>query len=130
MTSLNPLENKTILVVDDEATIRGITRASLETHNYRVVTANDGIEAIATYVKYQQETAVVLMNMMMPGMDGTTAILTLQKINPQLKIIAISGHNFNQQALSDRNLKLQGFLCKPYSTQALLQTIQETINSQ
>ena len=98
-------QQELILVADDEATIREITRASLETHNYRVITANNGIEAIASYVQNQTEVALVLINMMMPGMDGTTAILTLQKIDPKIEIIAISGKNFSYQTFSDRDLQ-------------------------
>jgi PAS domain S-box-containing protein len=122
-------EGELILVADDEATIREITKASLETHNYRVVTASDGIEAIAKYVKEQDDIALVLMNMTMPAMDGTTAIRTLQKINPEVKIIAISGHNLNSQTFSDRNLNIRSFLTKPYTTQALLQTIKDVVAS-
>ena len=120
-----------ILVADDEATIREITKASLETHNYRVITVNDGIEAVATYVKQQAKIAVVVMNMMMPGMDGATAIRTLQKINPEVKIVASSGRNFTSNAFndykSDRQLKISSFLTKPYTTQTLLQTISDAI---
>ncbi len=118
-----------ILVVDDEATIREITKASLETHNYRVITANDGMEAIAAYVKNQAEIAVVLMNMMMPIMDGTTAIRTLQKINPEVKVIAVSGQNFTSQMFSDRHLNISSFLAKPYTTKALLQRISDLVSS-
>ena len=117
-----------ILVADDEATIREITKASLETHNYRVLTASNGIEAVAAYVREQSEIAVVLMNMLMPDMDGATAIRTLQTINPDVKILAVSGHNFSSKSFSDRNLKIEGFLAKPYTTQALLQKIGKVVS--
>lgn len=116
-----------ILVVDDEATIREITKASLEAHNYRVVTAKNGIEAIASYVRERDSVAVVLMNMSMPTMDGKTAILTLQEIDPDIKIIAVSGRN-----IADRSSSLplvDSFLSKPYTTQALLQKIKEVVSS-
>ncbi|MGF1540713.1 MAG: PAS domain-containing protein [Pleurocapsa sp.] len=122
-------QGESILVVDDEATIREITKASLETHNYRVITANDGIEAIAFYVQHQTEIAAILMNMMMPSMSGTTAIRTLQKINPQVNIIAISGRNFSQQDFRDRQLNVKAFLAKPYNTGILLRTINEVLHS-
>jgi PAS domain S-box-containing protein len=118
---------ESILVVDDEATIREITKASLETHNYRVITANNGIEAIALYVRHQTEIAVILMNMLMPSMSGTTAIRTLQKIDPQVNIIAISGRNFSQQDFRDRELNIKAFLAKPYNTETLLRTISEVL---
>ena len=120
-------QGELILVVDDEATIREITTASLETHDYRVITAKNGVEAVAAYVREQTEIAVVLMNMIMPDMDGATAILTLQTINPDLKILAVSGRNFSDKFFSDRNLKIKGFLAKPYTTQALLQKIRNVV---
>ena len=80
-----------ILVVDDEAPIRAICKNILETYNYTVLSARDGIEAIAFYSQHQNEIEVVLMDIMMPSMDGKVAIRTLQKIKPQVKIIAVSG---------------------------------------
>ncbi|HLO89089.1 MAG TPA: ATP-binding protein, partial [Nostocaceae cyanobacterium] len=59
-----------ILVVDDEAAILEITKASLERHNYQVITACDGIEAIALYVKHREQIALVLTDIVMPSMDG------------------------------------------------------------
>ncbi|MBE9067408.1 CBS domain-containing protein [Leptolyngbya cf. ectocarpi LEGE 11479] len=67
-------QGELIFVVDDEAPIREVTKRWLEAYNYRVLTACDGIDAIATYAEHKQEIAVVLMDMMMPQMDGTTAI--------------------------------------------------------
>ena len=69
------------------------------------------------------------MNMLMPAMDGATAIKTLQKINPQVKIIALSGRNFTHQTFGERNLNIQSFLAKPYTTQALLQAIKDVITN-
>jgi two-component system, cell cycle sensor histidine kinase and response regulator CckA len=71
-----------ILVVDDEAAIREITKSSLESYNYRVLTAGDGVEAVSIYAEQVQEISVVLLDMMMPAMDGAIAIHRLQKINP------------------------------------------------
>lgn len=68
-----------ILVVDDEAPIRDINQTLLETYNYRVLTANNGIDAIALYSQNQHEIALVLMDIMMPSMDGQVAIRTLIK---------------------------------------------------
>ncbi|HEY9598944.1 MAG TPA: response regulator, partial [Cyanophyceae cyanobacterium] len=113
-----------ILIVDDEAAIREITKTSLEAYNYKALTANDGIEAVALYVEHQDEIDLVLMDMMMPSMDGPTTIRTLQKINPQVKIVAVSG-----VAPSDKLAKVSGigvktFISKPYTVKELLQTLQ------
>jgi two-component system cell cycle sensor histidine kinase/response regulator CckA len=122
-----------ILVVDDEAKILETTKISLEIHNFRVLTASDGIEAISLYVQYKNEIAVVLVDMMMPSMDGATTIRTLQKMNSRVKIIAVSG-----MAASDKlaaSAGAQKFIAKPYTTKELLQTLnsilyQESTNSE
>ncbi|NJO41561.1 MAG: response regulator [Cyanobacteria bacterium CRU_2_1] len=61
--------------------------------------ANDGIEAIALYAKHQDEIRVVLIDVMMPNMNGITAVRTLQKMNPTVKIMAISGLSANREAV-------------------------------
>ena len=115
-----------ILVVDDEAPIRTISQNILETYNYRVLTASDGIEAIAFYSQHQNEIEVVLMDIMMPSMDGKVAIRTLQKIKPQVKIIAVSGL-VTKEIGSELKDYCFTFLAKPYTTEALLKTIHQAI---
>lgn len=117
-----------ILVVDDEASICEITQTSLETYGYRVLTASDGIEAIAVYVEHQSEIRVVVIDMMMPAMDGSVTIRTLQKINPDIKILAVSGLASNSKLtqLGERNVK--AFLAKPYTSEDLLRTLYEVLN--
>ncbi|MBD2454607.1 response regulator [Nostoc sp. FACHB-87] len=110
-----------ILVVDDESGILETTKISLETYNYRVLTATNGIEAIALYAQHEDEISLVLMDMMMPAMDGATAISTLQKMNSQVNVIAVSG-----LTASSKLTKLSGvkkFISKPYTTKDLLQTL-------
>ncbi|MDZ8188920.1 MAG: response regulator [Nostoc sp. ChiSLP02] len=112
---------ESILVVDDEIGILETTKISLEIYNYRVLTASDGIEAIAMYAQYEDEISVVLMDMMMPAMDGATAISTLQKMNSQVKIVAVSGLNVNDKLIKIPGIKK--FIPKPYTTKELLQTL-------
>ncbi len=81
-----------VLVVDDEAAIRQITKTTLETYDYKVITGSDGMEAVALYVEYEDSVSVAIVDMMMPRMDGAKTIRTLQKINPKVKIIAVSGY--------------------------------------
>ncbi|MGH8001897.1 MAG: hybrid sensor histidine kinase/response regulator, partial [Brasilonema sp.] len=114
-----------ILVVDDELTICEIAQTTLETHNYRVLTASDGIEALALYAQYKDDINVVLIDMMMPGMDGSTTILTLQRMNPQVQIIPMSGLMSNWTTAQKRSLGIQYFLPKPFTSQALLSTLRE-----
>jgi CheY-like chemotaxis protein len=132
--SVNDLELPTgqgelILVVDDEAAIRKITQTSLETYAYKVLTASDGIEAIALYAQHKAEISLVLIDMMMPEMDGLTAIRTLRKMNPNLKIVAVSGLNSNDNLAQVAVFDVNTFLSKPYTTKNLLETINAVLST-
>ncbi len=116
-----------ILVVDDEATIREVTKATLESYNYRVITASDGIEAIAIYAQQPQEIKVVLMDLMMPEMDGLTAMRALKKINSSVKLIATSGLATQENISAAESIGIQAFLVKPYTTEKLLLNFNEAI---
>ncbi|BAT52445.1 PAS/PAC sensor hybrid histidine kinase [Nostoc sp. NIES-3756] len=112
-----------ILVVDDEAIIREITKLSLAAYNYKVLTASDGKEALSIYTKYREQINVVLIDMMMPSMDGAIAVRKLQKINPQIKIIAMSGLLSPPDESAIVNMGVKAFLSKPCTTQELVQAI-------
>lgn len=114
-----------ILVVDDERAILETTKVSLETYNYHVLTASDGIEAISLCAKHKNKIAVALVDMMMPSMDGFTTIQALQKISPQIKAIAISGFVSNDKLREANGIK--HFIVKPYTIQELMQMIQNIL---
>jgi two-component system, cell cycle sensor histidine kinase and response regulator CckA len=111
-----------ILVVDDESSILSICKEALELHNYRVLTAADGIDAIAQYVQHKNEISVVLMDMMMPELGGEGAIKTLKLLNPQVKIIATSGIATNQGVAKAAGAEAV-FLSKPFTVDDLLSVL-------
>lgn len=110
-----------ILVVDDEAAVREITKYTLEDYNYRVLLASDGIEAIAIYAKHQDKIKVVVIDLVMPNLNGVTAIRTLQKMNPQVKIVAMSGSVSQRESVLAAGAKR--FLAKPYTAETLLRSL-------
>jgi two-component system, cell cycle sensor histidine kinase and response regulator CckA len=116
-------QGELILVVDDEVPIQVITTATLEVHGYRVMTASDGIEAIALYAQHKQEIGVVLMDMMMPNMDSITIVRTLRKFNPQVQIIAMSGLATSEVVAKTIDEGVKAFLPKPFTATELLDTI-------
>jgi hypothetical protein len=118
-----------ILVVDDEAAIRKITQTSLKTFGYRVLEASDGIEAIALYAQYKTQINLVLMDMMMPNMDGLTTIRTLKKIEPSVKIVAVSGLVSDDKLTQVATFGVKAFLSKPYATKDLLNTINGVLSN-
>ncbi len=115
-----------VLVVDDEAAIREITKGTLEMYGYRAVTASDGTEAVALYAQHKDEIKVVLTDMMMPYMDGPATIRALQKLNPHISIIASSGLTDNARMTEAAN-GVKAFLSKPYTAEKLLRTIAEVL---
>jgi hypothetical protein len=116
-------QGELILVVDDEAAIRDVTKTSLESHNYKAMTASDGIEAIALYAEHRDKISLVLTDMVMPSMDGITTIRTLRKINPDVKIIAVSGMTSTDKVNTAYDMGIKAFLSKPYTASQLLQII-------
>jgi two-component system, cell cycle sensor histidine kinase and response regulator CckA len=117
-----------ILIVEDESAIQQVTKASLEDCNYRTLTASDGIEAIDLYTQHQLEISLVLMDIMMPSLDGVSAIRALIDINPNVRVIAMSGLATNSQVTETLGSSVKAFLSKPYTMQELLSTLHEVMN--
>lgn len=113
-------DGETILVVDDETSILDITRQTLESFNYKVITAGDGAEAIALYALHHSEIAVVLTDMMMPVMDGAMLAAALRRIVPGVRIVVASGHYADTHAAEAANVSLEYFLAKPYTAGVML----------
>ncbi len=117
-----------ILVVDDELQICQVTKVLLENHNYRVLTARNGAEAITLGEAHAPEINGVLMDMRMPKMSGMIALEALQRINPQLKVVVTSGVMSTDEFISRDDLKGHTLLPKPYSVEDLLQAIYVALN--
>jgi two-component system, cell cycle sensor histidine kinase and response regulator CckA len=117
-----------VLLVDDEASILETTQLILENFGYQVLTAQDGITAIALYRQYHSQISVVLMDMMMPSMEGEAAILGLKSINPQVKIIANSGLPLNHPSTVNVDTNIKALLPKPYPIERLLTVLCEVIH--
>ncbi|MEA5564085.1 response regulator [Anabaena sp. UHCC 0399] len=120
-------QGELILIVDDEPAIRDITRTSLESHQYQALVASDGIEAIAIYAKYADKISAILVNLMLPGLDGLTTIRTLKKINPDARIIATSGLIAKNKLGEIVNTGAAAFLPKPYTINELLLALNQVI---
>jgi CheY-like chemotaxis protein len=121
---------ETVLLVDDEPAILQITQTLLETYQYQVLTVDNGQAAIDLYTQKSDTIDLILLDMMMPSMSGITAIQALQRINPQVKIIACSGLTTNQRSITDAGLTVQAFLPKPYSTGNLLNALAQVLQAE
>ncbi len=120
---------ETILVVDDEENIREITRAMLEKFGYKVLTANDGADALVVFVQNQTMIDLVLTDAMMPVLDGAGFVRAVRKINADLKIAVMSGLTNQSQMEEFKNLNVRHFLSKPLTAEILLKTIDGILKS-
>lgn len=113
-----------VLVVDDEAMVREITKVTLESYNYRVLTAANGRAAIALCQAYPEPIDLCLIDLMMPEMDGFATVSGLQRIRPEIPAIAMSGVNPTNLVQQAEKMGFRRFLAKPFDTQMLLQALQ------
>ena len=114
---------ETVLLTDDEASIRTVTGQTLQAFGYRVMTASDGAEALALYAQHQGRISVVLTDMRMPVLGGAAMIQALMRINPGVKIIATSGLDANEGLAQYSGAAVKHFLTKPYTAATLLKTL-------
>ncbi len=125
---LPPIGNgELILAVDDEAAVLTMTKETLETYGYKVVTARDGAEAVAVYTAHREEIRGVLTDMLMPHMDGPAMIRVLKRMDPAVKIIAASGLMDGEKVRDATGLEKIAHLMKPYTADRLLTVIHQTL---
>lgn len=119
-----------ILIVDDEENIRNVAEATLAKLGYRTLTAVDGTDALAVYSQHKKDIAAVLTDMAMPYMDGAALVRALKKMDPDIKIVAMSGLISEGTTAELTSLKVNAFLSKPFSADTLLKTLFEVIGKQ
>ena len=114
---------ETILLVDDESSILDITRETLETYGYKVITARDGAEAVGLFAQHKAVIDAVITDIMMPVMDGPTAIRNLRKMKSDLKVVASSGFVEEPKVKELIADGVQYFLHKPYTADKVLEVL-------
>ena len=93
-----------------------------------MLTAADGVEAVAVFAEHKKEIALVLIDMAMPVMDGPTAIHALLHIEPDVPIVAASGLASNVTMAKAAVAGVKDFLAKPYTGEALLRLIRRVLD--
>lgn len=118
-----------VLVVDDEAPIREAIVRTLEAHNYRCYTAEDGTDALALYFE-RREIDIVITDLHMGMMDGVTLVRSLRKLNAGVKVIVSSGHIQKDSQAALEGLGVKTLLEKPYTADKLLKSVKELTAAQ
>ena len=120
--------SETILFVDDEDVIIDVNREILESLGYKVVAAKSGQEAIEAYRKLRGKIGLIILDMIMPGMDGEATYDSLRKINDDVRVILSSGYSKNEQAKAILEKGCQAFIQKPFSISDLSMTIRQVLD--
>jgi len=120
--------NETILLVDDEQVIIDVARDMLEILGYRAIVAQDGQQAIDIYNSRKDEIALVILDMVMPGLSGADVFQALKAINPKVKVILASGYIMSRQVAAVMEQGCRAFMSKPYRMEELAEKIRTIID--
>ncbi len=124
-----PRGHGTILVAEDEDAVRSLMRAILIENGYRVIEAENGVEAVARFMENRDCIDGVLLDVIMPRMNGREACEEILKIRPDVKILFVSG--YSGDFLDDNLLKRQenGFIQKPLRPREFISRLQESLGT-
>jgi PAS domain S-box-containing protein len=109
----------TVLLVDDEKSLREVGAKMLETLGFNVLIASDGLEAVEIYRQRQKDIDLVLLDLTMPRMDGVQAFAKLCELNPDIQVVLASGYSEEDVSLRFAGKGLAGVLQKPYTLSKL-----------
>jgi DNA-binding NtrC family response regulator len=124
-----PPGKETILFVDDEKSILETCRETLSSYGYKVITAENGEQAVEIYRAQQENIHLIILDLIMPGKGGKKSLHDLLAINPQAKVLMTSGYCSSQQIEELSKIGAAGFINKPYRPQELLISIRQIIDS-
>jgi CheY-like chemotaxis protein len=121
--------NETVLLADDERSIRDLCEEILVEYGYHVITASDGLEALEIYSSHKGSIDIVILDMIMPKMDGRQCLNELLRIDPMVKVIVASGYSMQGQLQESFSGLIKGSVSKPYKASQLLKTLRHAVDS-
>jgi CheY-like chemotaxis protein len=117
----------TLLLVDDEDSVRMVARRILEQLGYHILVAANGAEALEIYRREQDRIDLVILDMIMPGMGGAEFYQKVKEINPMVKVLLSSGYSLDGEAQKVMAAGAQGFIQKPYRITVLSYKVAEIL---
>ena len=123
----SPLGEGTILLVDDEEFVRDLGRRILEKAGYTVITATNGQEAVEVYKEKWNQISLVILDLIMPVMDGNQCLQEILKLDPKTKVLIASGYSPDGTLREPLEGGAKGFVGKPFNLKQLLRTIRDAL---
>lgn len=120
--------DETVLVAEDDAALRNLSRIVLESFGYTVIAAEDGEEAIARFMANRERIGLVLLDMIMPRKSGKEVGEAIRKVCPGIKIVFMSG--YSMEIVANKELTEAGFdfIQKPFQSKDLLAKVREVLD--
>ncbi|MES2691991.1 MAG: ATP-binding protein [Verrucomicrobiota bacterium] len=118
----------TILVVDDEETVRVVTAHVLEHAGFKVEMASNGSEAVERFATDPQRYRAVVLDVVMPVLDGEQALEELRRVRPDIPVLLMSGYS-GRSGIAQSGTGRTSFLSKPFESQSLLGALQHLLES-
>lgn len=115
----------TILLVEDEAFVRNVTREILQAAGYRVLTASNAVAAMRLYEELGPEVDLLLTDMILPGENGAELAASMRRENPGIRVLFVTGYGNQIAVLKDAG---EAYLLKPFCADVLLRKVGELVN--
>lgn len=119
---------ETILVADDDDSVLDLTSELLESYGYKVITAVNGKEALEIYRSHGDSISLVILDLIMPEMDGKQCSTEILRVNPKAKILIASGYLASTPSYGVPAYGAKGFVEKPYNTSQVLKMVREVLD--
>jgi two-component system, cell cycle sensor histidine kinase and response regulator CckA len=119
---------ETILLVDDEELLRNIGKEILENFGYTILLASEGESALELYREKSGDIALVILDLIMPGMGGEKCLGEILKLNPRAKVVIASGYSVNGHAKNALDAGAKAFIKKPYEIRQMLGVVREVLD--
>ena len=119
----------TVLLVDDDETVRNVGKELLENIGLRVITAEDGWQAVSIFKESPYSIDCIILDLSMPHMDGREAYAKLRPIRDDIPIFLSSGHSEHEVKQQFPGKKIAGFIQKPYQLSALAAELMKALRN-
>ena len=121
-------QGETILLVDDEPNLVVIVSRQLVSANYSVIKASNAKEALNLYEKHREQISLVILDLLMPEMDGRRCLNALRDIDPNVRVLVATGHTTPGMTGELEQAGAKGFIRKPFDSSLLLEEIRKIID--
>ncbi|RQW83480.1 MAG: response regulator, partial [Geobacter sp.] len=121
--------SETILVVEDNPEVLNLNRTVMETFGYGIIVATNGQEAVEQFTRHQQEIALIVMDVVMPKMNGKQAYQEIAKVRPNVKVLFMSGYTADIVLEKGISIEDFNFMHKPATPMELLRKIREILDA-